>query len=314
MTILIGGGKIEMEGLLRSTRRGWPILLVQGSGGIADEILAAQDLQARGSPASPIADPEVREFIETADTDTFPISGNADDLHRILMARVDQRQNTLADSWSRYDDLDAEAVKRQKLSRTLQLTILTLGIVATLLAILGSAPLPTPPNWFLRYGTQVRKLAHFLIVLTPIAISILIAASSRFRAGNKWILLRAAAEAVKSEIFRYRMKAEPYTDDECVKTSRQSKLAEKMKDISSALAQTEVNRTSIATVSRDLPERLTFLEPDEYLRTRVEDQIGHFMSKTDQLYRRLKKIQLGIYIAGGAVMFSQRSLSTCGLH
>jgi len=303
LTILFGGGKNEMEGLLRSVRRGWPILIVQGSGGIADKILSALELQAGGTPPSSIADPEVREIIETADTDTFPISGNADDLHRILMARIDQSENTLADGWSRYDDLDAEAIRKQKHWRTLQFTILSLGILATLFAILWAGALPIPPNWFVPYRTFLGRLLHILIVLTPIAISILIAASSRFREGNKWIHLRSAAEAIKSEIFRYRMKAAPYTDDECAKTSRESKLAASMKDISLTLVQTEVNRTSIASVSRNQPERLTFLQPEEYLKTRLDDQIGYFTKKIELLYKRLKKIQFGIYLAGGTGTF-----------
>jgi hypothetical protein len=95
------------------------------------------------------------------------------------------------------------------------------------------------------------------------------------------------------------MRAGGYGDDECAKTSRQSKLAAKLKDISTALSQSEVNRTSIASVPRDNPERLTFLDPEEYVRVRLDDQIQYFVVKAEQLYGRLKRIQIWIYIAGG---------------
>ena len=93
----------------------------------------------------------------------------------------------------------------------------------------------------------------FLIVLTPITISILVAAGSRFREGNKWVLLRSSSEAIKSEIFRYRMQAGAYSNDQCLQTSRESKLAARLKDISSALVQSEVNRTNIPSVGEERP-------------------------------------------------------------
>ena len=132
VTVLIGGGNDEKDGLVRSVRRGWPILLMEGSGGVADEILKAMKPAPDGTPPPPSADPAIREIIETASIDSFLISGNADDLHRILMARVDQRVNTLADSWSRFDELDAEAIHKRETSRRLQALILVLGVVATL--------------------------------------------------------------------------------------------------------------------------------------------------------------------------------------
>jgi hypothetical protein len=140
---------------------------------------------------------------------------------------------------------------------------------------------------------------HVLIVLTPITISILVAANSRFREGNKWILLRASSEAIKSEIFRYRMQAGAYSNDQCLQTSRESKLAAKLKDISSALVQSEVNRTSVPSAVKNEPTRLTFLGPDDYLKDRIEDQIKYFVGKTAGLYSRLKRTQVLIYIVGG---------------
>jgi SLOG in TRPM, prokaryote/SMODS and SLOG-associating 2TM effector domain 1/Protein of unknown function (DUF4231) len=302
LVVLFGGGNTEKEGIVRGARREWPVLLIEGSGGIADEILKAMEPAADGKPPAPAADPDLREIIETADIYKFSISGNVDDLNRILLARIDLRVDTLIDSWNRYDDLDQAAIRKQVLYRNLQLTILSLGLVATLLAIArsGNALHPWLKQLFPpQYVPAFRSLTHFLLVLTPITISILIAASSRFREGNKWILLRASAEAIKREIFRYRMQASAYGNDQCLQTSRELKLAAKLKDISSALAQSEVNRTNLPAVVKIDPTRLTFLGPEDYLKDRIEDQIGYFVSKTSSLYKQLKTMQVWIYIAGG---------------
>jgi hypothetical protein len=300
--VLFGGGNAEKGALIRCARRKWPVLIVQGSGGMADELLQAMEPASDGTPPPPAADPDVREIIETADIYKFSISGNVDDLNRILMARIDMRVDTLTDSWSRYDDLNQAAIKKQVLFRNLQWTILGLGLLSTLLAIARSGN--ALPAYFLQllpaqYVADFQNLAHILIVLTPITISILVAAGSRFREGNKWVLLRSSSEAIKSEIFRYRMQAGAYSNDQCLQTSRESKLAARLKDISSALVQSEVNRTNIPSVAKNDPTRLTFLSPDDYMRDRIDDQTRYFVAKTDSLYKRLKRTQVAIYVAGG---------------
>jgi SLOG in TRPM, prokaryote/SMODS and SLOG-associating 2TM effector domain 1/Protein of unknown function (DUF4231) len=302
LSVLFGGGNAEKGALIRCARRKWPVLIVQGSGGMADELLQAMEPAADGTPPPPAADPDVREIIETADIYKFSISGNVDDLNRILMARIDMRVDTLTDSWSRYDDLNQAAIKKQVLFRNLQWTILGLGLLSTLLAIARSGN--ALPAYFLQllpaqYVADFQNLAHVLIVLTPITISILVAAGSRFREGNKWVLLRSSSEAIKSEIFRYRMQAGAYSNDQCLQTSRESKLAARLKDISSALVQSEVNRTNIPSVAKNDPTRLTFLSPDDYMRDRIDDQTRYFVAKTDSLYKRLKRTQVAIYVAGG---------------
>jgi hypothetical protein len=302
LSVLFGGGNAEKGALIRCARRKWPVLVVQGSGGMADELLQAMEPAADGTPPPPAADPDLREIIETADIYKFSISGNVDDLNRILMARIDMRVDTLTDSWSRYDDLNQAAIKKQVLFRNLQWTILGLGLLSTLLAISRSGN--ALPSYLLQlfpaqYVADFQNLAHVLIVLTPITISILVAAGSRFREGNKWVLLRSSSEAIKSEIFRYRMQAAAYSNDQCLQTSRESKLAARLKDISSALVQSEVNRTNIPAVVKNDPTRLTFLSPDDYMRDRIDDQTRYFVAKTDSLYKRLKRTQVSIYVAGG---------------
>ena len=299
VAVLFGGGGPEQAAVIQCARRQWPVLVIQGSGGLADLILAAGcpagPPPSEGAAAAPITDPDLREIVETADISSFPIAGDIDDLKRLLLSSIELRTDTLADAWARYDDLDQNAVVKQRLFKNVQLAAVTLAVAATLLAIVQSLPD--------RALDPYRSLLHVAMVLAPIAISVLVTSNSRFREGNKWILLRAAAEAMKREIFRYRAQAGVYSDDQCAQTSRESMLAAKLKDISSGLSQSEVNKTSILHYAKDLPQRLTFLSPEEYLEERIADQINHFTKKTKSLYKRLKRFQLCIYLVGGAGTF-----------
>jgi Bifunctional DNA primase/polymerase, N-terminal/AAA domain/SMODS and SLOG-associating 2TM effector domain 1 len=84
----------------------------------------------------------------------------------------------------------------------------------------------------------------------------------------------------------------------------------------------EVNRTSLPRVHQNaaskepmqggkdsavdqarMMERVKFLNPEEYLRDRVDDQIDYFVDKTGRLSRQLKRLQIFIVVAGGLGTF-----------
>jgi len=141
------------------------------------------------------------------------------------------------------------------------------------------------------------------VILTPIALSIAAAYNSHFRDGNKWILLRGAAEAVKREIFRFRAQAGGYSDEQCVQTSRESKLNAKIGDITSSLERSDVNKTNLEIPSPGDELRYTTLTPDQYVHTRIQDQINYFKAKTHKLDTQLTLMQVLILIAGGTGTF-----------
>ena len=306
LAILVGGKDAHVDAVLRCNRYGWPILLIQGSGGLADRIALAMQPPAEGSPPVPIADPDLREIIDTAIPDSFSLGGNMDDLERILLARIELRADTLADAWSRFDDLDVGANIKHLIFQRLQGSIMILAIVATLVAIL-SLPGALPPALRALMPASLAGLGrngiHILVILAPITVSVLVACNNRFREGNKWVLLRASAEGIKREIFRYRAQAGVYSGAQCKQVSRESKLAGKIKDITSSLAQSEVNKTSLPHQTVADPERLKFLDAEGYLENRLQEQIGHLMRRTASLYRQLKRTQVFIYVAGGLGTF-----------
>jgi hypothetical protein len=295
LAILFGGSDDELPALIQCARRQWPILLIEGSGGLADNIVAAAK-PPEGATPKPIDDPALSEIVETASLTQIPLDGPIDNLQRILVAHLDARENTLADAWARYQDLDRAAVVRQRSFKLMQGAILLLGVVVTLLAITQPATVPE------KAGTWVRN-AHLVMILTPIVISILVAAGSRFREGNKWILLRSAAESIKREIFRYRAQAGAYSNQQSGDISREALLASKIKDITSSLVQSEVNKTNLQHDPGNQPERIDFLSPEEYVKDRLEDQIDFMVKKTARLSGQLMRTQMAIYVAGGAGTF-----------
>jgi hypothetical protein len=302
--LLIGGGDADIVTVLRCARRGWPLLIVQGAGGLGDKILSAMAPPAEGSQGTPITDPDFREILDTAAISPIPLGGNTDDIKRRLFGPIQQLGDILPDAWGRYDDLDLAAIEKQALFRATQFSILALTVVATLMAIaISGSGLPSRMSlpWF--QNLDVHGILHILMIAIPILISMLGAFNARFREGNKWLLLRAAAESIKSHIFRYRTRTGIYSDEQCLQISAPLQLAGNIKDISTSLAQSEVNRSSLPHRNVVDPARLKILAPEAYLRERVEDQISYFVKKTAALYRQLKQLQLWILIVGGLGTF-----------
>jgi SMODS and SLOG-associating 2TM effector domain 1/SLOG in TRPM, prokaryote/Protein of unknown function (DUF4231) len=319
IVILFGGGDPEKAALLRCARQGWQLLIAQGAGGLGDAIIAA--MPTDGSLPAAVTDPDLLEILDTASPLTLPLSGHIDDQTRVLSGPIQLTGEVLADAWCRYDSLDLAAIEKQAQFQQNQQWVLRLSVISAFLAVLiSSNALPVPfRNWLLGIrgvsALPVHQTLHVLLILVPITISILTSYNSRFREGNKWILFRAAAEAAKREIFRYRMRSGTYRDSQCDKLSAQTKLAAKITSVTSSLIQSEANKTSLpirqepdagktGTVAVQVcPEKykndMRFLTPAEYLVIRIEDQTNYFVGKIAKLYRRLKEMEIWILVAGG---------------
>ncbi len=337
IVLLCGGGDIEKAALLRCARRQWPIVILQGVGGLSDSIvnIVNQPDDATGDIGK--TDPDLREILDTASPLPLSLDDHVDDQARVLSAPIQLPGDVLADAWCRYDDLDVAAVEKQKQFQRLQRWILRLAVLAALLAVLISqSALPVGFRSWLSSTFLIPKwngygILHIFMVLVPIAISILSGFSSRFREGNKWILYRAAAEATKREIFRYRMRSGAYSAVQCGKLSAQSKLSAKLTDITSNLTQSEVNKSSLPlrpdekyektnkkkkpkeptqaeieaakTCSQRYASEVKLLTAEEYLVNRIDNQIKYLVNKVATLYKQLKFLERWVLLVGGAGTF-----------
>ncbi len=100
-------------------------------------------------------------------------------------------------AWARFAQLDAMSFKRSKAHRRMHQWIATLGVLATLFAILTQLY----PENFPSVGEDVLKA---LLITAPILASILAAFVSKFFGTGDWLVTRAGAEEILKEIYAYR--------------------------------------------------------------------------------------------------------------
>ncbi len=300
--LLFGGGATEKQAVLWCARRGWPVLVIGNTGGLADQIVSTTQAADGSWPAT--VDPDLREILETATIYRSSLDAGVDDLNRILAARLafstETFTGTLKEAWRRYDEIDLTANQKQWSFRWLQGGLITLGVLAALFAILKSITLPAALLTFVHKWHVLPGTLHVLVIVTPLAISILAGVNSHLRDGIKWILLRGTAEALKREIFRFRSQTGEYSDEQCIAVSRESKLMAKLRDITASLEQSEVNKTSLLQPASGDDKRNTKLTAEEYLLERVENQIAYYDKNTRKLSIQLTAAQWLILLAGGA--------------
>jgi hypothetical protein len=214
---------------------------------------------------------------------------------------------TMEQAWQQFALYDKNAILLQKNSRKLQIWVLALGVAATIMALtqtqLITLSIIAEKSW--------QKTAfQYVIIIIPIIISVIIAASNRFKAGNKWLLLRAGAEAIKQEIYRFRTLTKIAAGQQEPDTSSDEKLVDKITKISSQIMQTEINLTALQPYAGPIPPKMygasgsddgfSFLTPESYIEMRLDDQLNYYSLKIVKLEKKLKFFQWLIYIMGGA--------------
>ena len=313
-TVLVNGGEISRLEILQNVRLGIPIIVIEGSGRLADEIatLYRTYQDAKDSDSHPfIEDPALAEIITEGKINLFSIESEATELKRLIHRayRQSQGDTVLQVAWRRFNLYDYNATRQQHQFHLLQLAILGFGILGTTLALIQKQL--GFPSELPKLDFSIPFFLHYLIVLVPITTTILLAAANRFNAGTKWILLRTAAEEIKLEIFRYRAQAEIYSPANA--TSPEIKFSEKLRTIAKDLVQTEVNVSSLHQPNQDIippqnsvapdDDGLSALSPESYINNRLEDQLNYYTNKVKKLEKRLKTLQWSIYIIGGLGTF-----------
>ncbi len=302
VTLVVNGGQTTKQEVLLAVRRGWPVIVVKGSGGTADEIAKLYE----DKPAF-IQSPLLAEIIEDGNIHLFKLTDTVGEMERLILLLLETKNdtNSLKQAWERFAIYDACAKRQQKTFLRLQMFIIILGVLGTFLALLYTT---------LKYNNGLVGLGwlnsvfYYTILVIPISASILLASSNRFNPGNKWVLLRASAESLKREIYRYRCRSGIYSEARTAKTSREVKLANRLEFISHQLMQTEVNLAYLPGYTGQIPpengaaagdEGQGFLTPDSYVAYRLLDQLNYFRRKTKGMERRLTIMQWLIYIVGG---------------
>jgi len=302
VTLVVNGGNATKQEVLLAVRRGWPVIVVKGSGGTADEIAKLYEEK----PAF-IQNPTLAEILDDGNIHLFKLTDTVGEMERLILLLLETKNDTspLKQAWERFAIYDECAIRQQKTFLRLQMFIVMLGVLGTFLALLYTT---------LKYNNGLVGLGwlnetfHYTILVVPVLAAILLAASNRFNPGNKWVLLRASAESLKREIYRYRCRSGIYSEARTARASRESKLANRLEFISHQLMQTEVNLSYLPGYKGQIPpensgavgdEGMGFLTPDSYVAYRLLDQLRYFRRKTKGMERRLTIMQWLIYIVGG---------------
>lgn len=177
VVVLAGGGQVATAEVLAAVRRGWPVFVIQGTGGLADSLL---------QPLSAIQDADLREIAGAGDLRLFT-GEDPGQLARQLSWEL-QDEPVLKSAWQEFAAYDQQATRLRVVFTRFQASVLLLGVMATLLALI--------------YNETHSRFLHWAVVAVPVLVSVLLALAGRYAAGQRWVLLRAAAEAIKAEIYR----------------------------------------------------------------------------------------------------------------
>ena len=219
VVLVAGGGAVSRREVLQAVRQNLPLIVVEGSGGLADEIATAW----RAKPELP-DDPLMAEIIADGRIEFHLLSNSVNGAERLILRELGG-DNVLLQAWEQFADYDLNAKYQQKRFNRLQIAIIVIGLLGTALALAKQVwnheGIKTAlKDWWFYWHTSRDVTPHwvgwwliyYLLLAIPILLTILITAVNRFKQGNKWLLLRAGAEAIKREIFRYRTKSGDYQE------------------------------------------------------------------------------------------------------
>ena len=310
LMVLIGGGATANAEVLQAVRRRWPVLLVKGSGGAADDLVRQWVARAADDD-----DPAVAEILADGQLTCITLGERVAETVETLARQVLRQsggESVLRQAWRRFAAIDAAAIRQQSDFMRSQWRILALGVLAVALAIvqtlLTGAAKPDPisaAGWLGQGRWALEGLLGLVLIVVPISTSVLIAASNRFMPGKRWVLLRSAAEQIKREIYRYRLSAVGYDVDD----TREKKLSAAVEDITRRLARTEANTTALPIYTGPIPpenaasprdDGLSPLSTDQYVRLRLEDQLSFYRRKSVGLETQLSRLHWWVLGAGAA--------------
>lgn len=228
----------------------------------------------------------------------------------------------LGDAWRLFCVYDRTAIATQKRFLNFRIAILIVGVVSTILVVMKAQWDKYHVGWIATNNADIDQVVSILenvfyglVIIAPITVSILLAASVKLDRGMNWIVLRASAEILKKDIYCYRTLKlyEPKDAD--------MRLAESIQIVSDRLMKTQVNRSGLAldsgleigskellkaiknNVCREDAEPFFPLTIEQYLGYRLIDQLSWYRRKTVKLDRQWQFLQWSIYVWGGLGTF-----------
>lgn len=298
--ILAGGGVVAKKELLKAVQANLPIIIIKGSGKLADEIANAYADRTKTQQ-----DCELAQIISEGILHFFELGKCEKGIEKLIYREL-RGESILLKAWKIFSDYDHNANRHQKRHYFIQGTIIILGISSATLAVIWKH------LGFTNKDTETSNSAafwHTLLILSPILTTLMIAAANKFKAGQKWLFLRAGAENIKREIYAYRTRSGEYAAD------ADHLLAERIKNITKTTMRTEANHSSLDPYdqSKGFPpymfaslgtdDGFSMLTPDGYIKFRLEDQIRYYTKTTVRLDRKVNIFSWGGFIVAAIATY-----------
>ena len=203
-------------------------------------------------------------------------------------------------AWTRFAQLDAISSRRTKRHLSMRRLIATLGVLATLFAILSqSFPMET--------AGLVGLIIRGLLIILPILASGIAAFTSTEYSNGDWLISRAGAEEILKEIYTYRtiLKESP---------TRRAWLEKRLVEIQRSVFRGMNGELTMETYTGQLPPHYNPENPnsdwgfnditgDDYFRYRLEQQLSWHDNKVVTRKNERRRLRAYILIAGGAGVF-----------
>jgi SLOG in TRPM, prokaryote/SMODS and SLOG-associating 2TM effector domain 1/Protein of unknown function (DUF4231) len=272
--VLAGGGAQARNEALETARRGWPLLVLAGTGGTADEV-AAHRAGRRG-------DKEIAGLAEYDRTTVVAEDDQPGPAAHLVWTLIRDRP-VLKSAWCRYAAYEDAAATMQKRYFRMLWALLAVGLAATAMAafqqILADARVAVG-------GVTAGDVARWCAIVLPTVLVGLAGWNRHGAPGKQWIVLRAAAEAVKRETFRYRTRTGPYGEG-----VREHELQNRVNLIHRQVVATEAAMTSLSQPAETAPpswleeEGLGDLDIKRYARRRIDNQRVWYRNKVKRKAR-----------------------------
>ena len=310
--VLAGGGEVSVQETTEAVRHGWPIIVLKGSGGVADELASLSNppsrlgrLFGRRRRLDGVPESTLERIVRDGDLRVFAGDRYAfyrrrrqcpTELARWLIWELTD-QPVLKDAWRNFAAYNKRATALRRWFARFQAVIIILGVLVTVVGLSYNA-----------FGGPILRWAS---IITPSVIVVIVALVNRRAAGKRWILLRAGAEAIKVEIYRYRTRTGQYKDSADSPDSeplRAERLADELETIDRRLVETEASSAPLAPDDDLLPPGLngmrddgvTDLDAARYVEHRVADQLSYYRGRVKRLNRWRNLLQGSALIAGAS--------------
>ena len=235
----------------------------------------------------------------------------------LMETEVSKNTPILDIAWTRFAQLDASSKRGTSLYRNIRKWIATLGVLATLFAILslffprvGAASLIDAPQLITNFCgavgfcSAIGWIFRVILVTIPILASALAAIATRGFSNGDWLVSRAGAEEIQKEIYFFRTILQK-------KKTRRAYLEKRLNEIQRHVHQGMNGEFSFEPYDGPVPPNYSAGDPnsdpgfgdltgEEYFRYRLEGQKEWHNRKINQYKAERFRLQLYIIIFGAA--------------